>query len=285
MVLDTSKVGTATAPRVNSWTSKDALLYALGVGCGAQDPLQDLSFTTENSTGIPQQVLPTFATVMATGEAKSEHPLAVLGEVGRAAILHGSQKIVLRRDIPADGTCRSEGRLSAIWDKGKHASVEFTSVIVDDETGEPYADVESSMIILGAGGFGGESGPKSAWTIPDRTPDELVSYATRTDQGLLYRLSGDRNPLHSDPTFARRAGRDKPILHGLCTYGFAGRALLAAIAENDTSRFGEFSARFAAPVLPGDTLDTYIWRTDDGAVFQTRVDDTVVLDHGVFRLR
>jgi acyl dehydratase len=154
---------------------------------------------------------------------------------------------------------------------------------VDYSSGALLAEVRTGLFIRGAGGFGGTRGETGPWQQPDRSPDHVVEYRTRPDQALLYRLSGDRNPLHSDPAYAAKAGFDRPILHGLCTFGFTGRALLHALCDSDPSGFGSMSVRFASPVLPGQTLDVLIWVTgEDEAVFQTRVGNTVVLDRGTF---
>lgn len=285
MTIDVSKVGTPLTSEPRAWDSKDAILYALGVGAGAQDPLKELKYTTENSEGVAQEVLPTFVAVMGGGGGGGRHPLEILGAFPLSSILHGEQRVVLRGPIPTSGTVISDGRIAAVHDKGKNANVVLSSVLRDAETSEELAEVQSTLVIRGEGGFGGDPGVRSTWTIPEHTPDAIVSYPTRIDQGLLYRLSGDRNPLHSDPLFALKANLERPILHGLCTFGFVGRALLASVIDDDPARFGEMSARFASPVNPGDVLDTWIWRTDEGAVFQTKVGDVTVLDHGVFRIR
>lgn len=157
------------------------------------------------------------------------------------------------------------------------------SSFVDVVTGALLAEVRTGLFIRGAGGFGGTRGETAHWQQPDRSPDHVVEYRTSPDQALLYRLSGDRNPLHSDPGYAAKAGFDRPILHGLCTFGFAGRALLHALCGSDPSGFGSMSARFASPVLPGQKLDVLIWTIgEDEAAFQTCVGDTVVLDRGTF---
>jgi len=138
-----------------------------------------------------------------------------------------------------------------------------------------------SAFIRGEGGWGGDRGPSGPRNAPpERAPDHVVSYPTRGDQALLYRLNGDRNPLHADPWFAKMGGFDTPILHGLCTYGFTGRALLSAVCDNDTTRFKSMEGRFASPVLPGQQLDVSIWVDDAHAFFVTKVGDTVVLDSG-----
>ena len=144
----------------------------------------------------------------------------------------------------------------------------------------------SGLFISGEGGWGGDRGPSNTWELPDRDADQVVSYPTRTDQALLYRLNGDRNPLHSDPTFAAGAGFDTPILHGLCTYGFTGRALLHAACDSDPARFAGMGGRFKSPVMPGEVLEVHIWDQGDEVLFQTRATgDRVVFDGGVLTRR
>jgi acyl dehydratase len=143
--------------------------------------------------------------------------------------------------------------------------------------------LRTSLFIRGEGGWGGDRGPSAANPVPDRAPDHEIRDRIQPNQALIYRLSGDRNPLHSDPAFAQKAGFDRPILHGLCTYGFTGRALLKALCDDDPDRFGAMSGRFASPALPGDELLVRIWTLDDGAAFQTeRADGNVVFDAGRF---
>jgi acyl dehydratase len=157
---------------------------------------------------------------------------------------------------------------------------------VDPESAEPVITARSAAFIRGEGGFGGDRGPATAWTTPDRAPDHVVTYRTRPEQALIYRLSGDRNPLHSDPEFAARAGFDRPILHGLCTYGVTGRALLHALADSDPGRFAAMSGRFSAPVFPGDPLTVSMWVDGDVAKFRTTKEDgTVVIDRGTAKVR
>ena len=153
---------------------------------------------------------------------------------------------------------------------------------MDAATGEPLVTSRSSAFIRGEGGFGGDRGPSDPWQRPDRDPDLTVVMPTRPEQALIYRLSGDRNPLHADPKFAARGGFSKPILHGLCTYGVTGRALLHALCGSDPARFGSMSGRFSRPVFPGETLTVSIWRDGDGsALFQTaNQDGAVVIDRG-----
>jgi acyl dehydratase len=278
--INTDALGATSEPKRRSWTSKDALLYALGVGAGMDDPTgAELEFTTENSRNVNQRVLPTMGVVLQAGGL----PLGQLGEVNLALMLHGEQGITLHREIPVEGTLESTSTITGIWDKTKGAVVdmESTSVLVDD--GEPLFTTRASLFFRGEGGWGGDRGPSVTVDIPESAPDVEVAYHTRTDQALLYRLNGDRNPLHSDPLFAADGGFPKPILHGLCTYGFTGRALLNGLCDGDPAKFGSMDARFTSPVMPGETLTVRMWRTDDGGVFRSHgADDRVVLDAGRF---
>jgi acyl dehydratase len=282
MSLDHSLVGVQGEPHERSWTSKDALLYAIGVGAGLGDPLAELEFTTENSEGIEQQVLPTYGVLLAqAGSARS------IGDFDRAMLVHAEQYVELHRPLPVAGTVRTSSRITGMYDKGSGALVESESVAVDPASGEPVITTRTGTFIRGEGGFGGERGSAEPWQLPDRAPDHKVVEQTRPEQALLYRLSGDRNPLHADPKFAARGGFSRPILHGLCTYGFTGRVLLHELCGSDPARFISMAGRFSAPVLPGDSLVVSIWTGDDGsAQFQTAKEDgTVVIDRGRARYR
>ena len=280
MPIDPSAVGSTGEPVRHSWTSKDAILYALGVGAGAVDPLDELAFTTENSNGVTQQVLPTMAVVLGAGGAGA---MGRIGSFNPAMLVHGEEAIELHGPIPVEGEVETVGEVTGIYDKGKGALVELRSSSTDTATGEPLFSVTMSLFIRGEGGFGGDRGPSGPKNPPpDRDPDHETAYITRSDQALLYRLSGDRNPLHSDPTFAARGGFDRPILHGLCTYGFTGRALLHRCCGGDPSRFTSMEGRFSSPVMPGERLTVRMWDVGDGeTLFQTTGDDgRVVLDGG-----
>jgi acyl dehydratase len=276
MALEHSAIDVESAPHDRSWTSRDALLYAVGVGAGIDDPLSELAFTTENTDGVPQQVLPTYAVLLAQVPGARR-----IGDFDPAMLVHAEQAFELHRPLPAEGAVRATSKVTGIYDKGKGALVVSEATAVDPATGEPVITSRSSAFIRGEGGFGGDRGPRDDWTAPDRKPDHEVTYRTRPEQALIYRLSGDRNPLHSDPAFAARAGFDRPILHGLCTYGVTGRALLHAMAGSDPGRFASMSGRFSSPVMPGESLTVSIWAEGATALFRTTKDDgTVVIDRG-----
>jgi acyl dehydratase len=278
MPINHDAVGARSEPGRHAWTSKDCLLYAVGVGAGADDPSQELAFTTENSQDVNQRALPTMAVVLGVGGGV----FGALGGFNPAMLVHGEQSISLAREIPVEGEVESITEIVGIYDKGSGALVvvESTSTLVDD--GEPLFTDRSGLFIRGEGGWGGDRGPSSGFIVPERAPDHEVTYPTRIDQALTYRLSGDRNPLHSDPKFAALAGFPRPILHGLCTYGFTGRALLHTLCDGDPAAFRSMSGRFSSPVFPGEALTVRIWRQGGGeALFQTvGPDGRVVLDAG-----
>ena len=275
MTLNFDLVGVDSEPAMRSWTATDVLLYALGVGAGQADPLAELEFTTENSIGVQAKVLPTFGNMIAGGGRSHS-----LGDFDPAALVHAEQSFTLHRPLPTAGTSRSVSRVSGIYDKGGAALVVTESTAVDAATGEPLVTTRGSVFIRGEGGFGGDRGPGQDWAMPSGVPDEQVTYQTRPDQALLYRLTGDRNPLHSDPKFAARGGFARPILHGMCTYGYTGRALLHAVCGSDPARFGSMEGRFTRPVIPGDELTISIWADGGTAYFRTASNGAPVLDRG-----
>ena len=282
MPINPDAVGTVSEPAEASWNSTDCLLYALGVGAGATDPTGfELEFTTENSIDVTQCALPTMPVVISPKEATGASPLAAIGTFNWAMLVHGEQSVTLHKPLAVEGKVKIQSKIAGIYDKGKAAVVVIESEATDAVDGSPAYSTMMSAFIRGEGGWGGDRGPSGPRNVaPERAPDHVVSYATRTDQALLYRLNGDRNPLHSDPQFAKMAGFDKPILHGLCTYGFTGRALLHAVCGSDPSRFKHIEGRFSTPVMPGDTLDVKIWVEGKEAIFQSCVGDSVVIDAG-----
>jgi acyl dehydratase len=273
-------IGKESGPYERSWNSRHALLYAVGVGAGAADPCaaDELPYTTDNSIGVEQRVLPTYAVMI--GWAPVDY--RAIGDIDAARLVHGEQSIKLHSPIPVSGVVHNTCKVTGIYDKGSGMVIatESTSVLVD--TGEPLITSTSSMFIRGAG-WGGDRGPTGPKNVPPGpNPNHSVTYQTRIDQALTYRLSGDRNPLHSDPEFAKRAGFPRPILHGLCTFGFTGRALLHTLAGSDDRRFTSMEARFTKPVFPGQALTVKIWRTGPGdAVYTTENDNgEVVISEG-----
>jgi acyl dehydratase len=278
MPINPDAVGSRSEPVRSSWRSKDCLLYALGVGAGADDPSSELEFTTENSQDVIQRALPTMPVVLGSAGAG----LGNLGTFNPAMLVHGEQAVELARELPVEGELESVTEIVGIYDKGSGAVIATQTSATSVTDGDPLFTTRSSLFIRGEGGWGGERGPSSSFAAPERAPDHEVTYATRIDQALLYRLSGDRNPLHSDPKFAAMAGFDRPILHGLCTYGFTGRALLHALCGGDPARFTSMSGRFSSPVFPGEPLTVRMWvEGPGGALFQTvGGDGRVVLDAG-----
>jgi len=274
MPIDPSAVGQTGGPVRRTWDSKDALLYAVGVGAGTEE----LAFTTENTKDTPQQVLPTFAVIVGMGGS----PFDKVGSFNPAMLVHGEQRIELFGPLPVNGDVETTGRVANIWDKGKGAVVEMECESVGPD-GKLLMKTMMSAFIRGEGGWGGERGPSTSFELPDREPDHQVTYQTREDQALTYRLSGDRNPLHSDPSFAKLGGFDRPILHGLCTYGFTGRALLHTLCGGDPAKFKSMYGRFSKPVLPGDELTISMWVDGNECLFQTRNQNgDVVIDQGRF---
>lgn len=291
MPIDPTAVGATSGPFEWGWDATDCMLYALAVGAGTDD----LAFSTEHGDGAGQKVLPTFATL----GGPRRPPPEVVGSYDPAMLVHGEHAVELAGPLPLRVTVSTTATIVGIWDKGSGALVVTESRSVDAETGEWRFTNRAGAFIRGEGGWGGPRGPAPAVQasrvrappggIPDgghgRAADFVVSYQTAPGQALLYRLCGDRNPIHSDPAYARKAGFERPILHGLCTWGFTGRALLHILCDSDPSRLASMEGRFAAPVHPGDLLIVSIWADGDSASFDTRTQrGDVVLDRGHCRL-
>lgn len=242
-----------------SWNSKDAMLYALGVGAR---PYEDLDFLFE---GKGPKVLPTFGVI---GGMAGMGVMGQIEGINPVMILHGSESIELHRELPPDAKVTLQGELAEIWDKGSAAVIGVQTTATDDKG--PLFTAKASIFARGSGGFGGERGPstKGVNAPPERAPDHVVSDETRLEQAAIYRLSGDRNPLHIDPDFGKAAGFETPILHGLCTYGFVGRAILNTLCGRDPARFTSFEARFTDVVYPGDTIITKLWVDGNEAIVQ-----------------
>jgi len=278
MRLEPGNVGRTSAPVEWAWSASHVLLYALAVGAGQGDPAQELAFTTENSSGVQLQVLPSFANMLGFGCGAE-----LIDGIDPRAVLHAEQSFELQRPLPVEGTARTISQLVGIYDKGHAALVVAESTSTDARTGELLATSRNSAYVRGAGGFGGERGNTTEWSVPDREPDLTRSAEIPRDQALLYRLTGDRNALHTDPVFAQRAGFDRPILHGMCTYGYTARILLHEVCDSRVERFTAMSGRFSNIVHPGDTLTVQAWLDGPSVYFRTLANGAVVIDRGVMR--
>ncbi|WP_225830804.1 MaoC/PaaZ C-terminal domain-containing protein [Streptomyces sp. NK08204] len=268
MPIDAAKA-VAAEPRTGriSWTVKDVQLYHLGVGAGANpdkdspatDP-DELRYTLESRL----HVLPSFATVAGAGSPGVISSLSMPGvDVDLAGVLHGGQTLEIHRPLPAEGTATVTDRITAVYDKG-NAAVLVMRTEVTDAAG-PLWTSDAHIFVRGEGGWGGDRGPSTRPEPPIGEPDRIAERPVRPDQALLYRLCGDHNPLHADPEFAERAGFERPILHGLCTYGITLKAVVDTLLGGDVTRIRSYRTRFAAVVYPGETLRVRMWR-QEGAV-------------------
>ncbi|MEV6015357.1 MaoC/PaaZ C-terminal domain-containing protein [Streptomyces sp. NPDC051997] len=277
MPIDAAKA-VAAQPRTGeiAWSHKDVQLYHLGIGAGvpATDP-DELRYTLESRL----HVLPSFATVAGAGSPGVISGLSMPGvDVDLARVLHGGQSVRLHRPIPAEGTATATGRIAAVYDKGTAAILVMRTEVAD--TDGPLWTNDAQIFVRGEGGWGGDRGPGTRPAAPTGPPDRTVERPVREDQALLYRLSGDWNPLHADPEFAKLAGFDRPILHGLCTYGMTLKAVVDTLLGGDVTRVRSYSTRFAGVVFPGETLRIRMWRNDGGvrvAVSAVERDDAPVL--------
>ena len=281
-----------TAPRTFSYGDKDVMLYALGVGMGRDQMNEtELAFVYEKNL----KVIPTAATVLASSMRGTAGPAPEMpaghrpSQINFLMVVHGEQKVELHKPLSASGTYTAQGRTVGAYDKGPgKGAVIINETVWTDEKGEKVATLTSSTFARGDGGFGGPSeGAPEPHVVPTRAPDISVDFDTRDDQALLYRLNGDRNPLHSDPAVAKKAGFDKPILHGLCTYGITCRAILQEVVNFDPDQIYSHQARFSAPVIPGDTITVDIWKDGKNISFEARVKarNATVIKNGLTVLR
>jgi acyl dehydratase len=267
----------------HAYSEKDTMLYALGVGCGADpDEAGDLKFVYERGLAA----LPTMAVVLAYPGNWLESPQST---ADYSKVLHGEQSLVLHRPLAPSGTVIGRTRNTGLLDKGTgKGAVLFTErEIFDKASGERIATMTATAMLRGDGGFGGQAGPQPApHVLPDTAPTRHVDIRIAPNAALVYRLSGDRNPLHADPKAAAAGGFAKPILHGLCTYGVAGRAIVRACCDNDPTRLRGLQVRFSAPVYPGETVRTEMWPDGERVSFRARVleRDVVVLNNGLARV-
>ncbi|BBX20986.1 dehydrogenase [Mycolicibacter terrae] len=240
-----------------SWTATNVQLYNLALGAGS-DPMdpRELSYVVDRTP----QVLPTFGCVAASFNDVDPPKVSWPGvEIDLAKILHASEKVIVPAPLPPSGNALAVSRIVDVWDKGKAAVVVLETTVTDTD-GAPLWTQQRSIFARGEGGFGGERGPSAASELPDRAPDFEIDIPVAPQQALLYRLCGDRNPLHSDPGFAAAAGFDRPILHGLCTYGMTCKAAVDTALDGDAGAVRSFGARFAGVVFPGETLRARLWK-------------------------
>jgi acyl dehydratase len=282
MALNLDAVGATAEPFTVHWTADDTMLYALGVGAGQGDALAELHLTTENTAGVELRALPTFGIPLVQSGLLRRLPV---GDFDRSKLVHADQGLEVHTAINASGSAEVHARVDGIYDKRRGALIAASAEARDPRTGAPMWTSRFGYFVRGEGGFDGDDAPDDGWVDPGTSPDHVIETATGSNQGLLYRLVGDRNPLHSDPTYAMRAGFPRPILHGLCTYGMVHRALLATQAAGDVSRVRGTYARFSRPVFPGTVLRTEMWVTGPELRFRTRdAEGRIVLDRGRLRL-
>ncbi|MDB5484271.1 MAG: MaoC-like dehydratase, partial [Tardiphaga sp.] len=252
-----------------AYTDRDVMLYAYGIGMGA-DPMDDkeLAFVNEAYfTARPLKVVPTFASVAAWGAGPGEMKL------NRLLVVDGERDITFHKPMPVAANITADSSVLGVYDKGKDKGVVIRhKTVLKDERGAELATLVASRFARGDGGFGGPSeGQPEAHAMPARAPDKTVDITTRPDQALVYRLCGDRNPLHSDPEFAKRGGFPKPILHGMCTYGITCRGVLQTYADYDPSAFKQHGVRFSSPVYPGETVSMDLWKDGNVVSFEAKV--------------
>lgn len=284
MAIDPAQALDASAtPVTMSWQPRDVIIYHLGLGAGYQWPTdaRELSYAYEPRL----KVLPTFAVVPALRAVPLPNSLPGV-EINLARMLAGGHELIIHRAIPVGGEVTSTARVAELWDKGSNAVMVMEVQSVDNE-GELLFTNRLTMFLRGEGGFGGPSGPSTAVDAPARVPDHVVKTPTLPHQALIYRLSGDWNPLHADPEVAAAAGFDTPILHGLCSYGIAAKAVVDEVLDGEVERVASFKARFAGVVTPGETLVTEMWREDNRIVLSMSVAErtSAVLSNAEIELR
>jgi acyl dehydratase len=267
------------------WTSTDVLLYHLALGAGASPVSEpELGYVLEDRL----KVLPTFG-VVAPNFRMFEPPAVTFPgiDIDLSRVLHGTQSITIHAPLPTDGQAAAHSRIADVWDKGKAAVIVQESTVTTP-SGDPLWTTRSGIFARGEGGFGGSRGPSERLPAPSGDPVLEVEVPTLPQQALLYRLCGDRNPLHADPAFAAMAGFDRPILHGLCTYGVVCKALVDNLLSGDVTKVSSFGTRFAGVLFPGETLRVRAWETETGyqaTATAINRDDALVLDETVLTTR
>jgi acyl dehydratase len=284
MPIDPSKaLGATVAPAEASWDRDLVILYHLGVGAGVPptDP-NELSYTYEQNL----KVLPSFAVIPVFGSFMGGMAGVPGLQINPVMVLHGEQDLELRKPIPTSAKVTNQGRVAAIYDKGK-AGVIVLEVTTKDQKGEELYVNRFSIFARGEGGFGGDPGPKATNQAPDRKPDYVKESPTLPQQALLYRLCGDKNPLHADPEFAKMGGFDKPILHGLCSYGVVCKAVVDTVLGGDVTKVARYQARFAGVVFPGETIVTSMWKEDNKILIdaKTKERESAVISNAAITVR
>ena len=278
MPINYDEIMSMTSENVEiSYSDKDSILYSLGVGLG-NDPMNmaELKYVYENS----QVALPSMAT-----NFQYHSPLLLKANINFILVVHGEQKLSFTNPLPVSGDFISNAKVIGCYDKGagKGAIIEVETTINQKKDNTEICKLVSTTFARGDGGFGGPESPKNEIFKPEGDPDFVHEIETKPDQALIFRLSGDYNPLHSDPNFAKSAGFEKPILHGMCTYGIACRSVVESVCEGDAKRLKKFDCRFSSPVYPGETIVTEMWKNDSKVYYQSKVKerDKIVIKNGV----
>ena len=278
MPINYDEIMSMTSENVEiSYSDKDSILYSLGVGLG-NDPMNmaELKYVYENS----QVALPSMAT-----NFQYHSPLLLKANINFILVVHGEQKLSFSNPLPVSGDFISNAKVIGCYDKGagKGAIIDVETTINLKKDNTEICKLVSTTFARGDGGFGGPESPKSEIFRPEGDPDFVHEIKSKPDQALIFRLSGDYNPLHSDPNFAKTAGFEKPILHGMCTYGIACRSLVESVCEGDAKRLKKFDCRFSSPVYPGETIVTEMWKNGSKVYYQSKVKerDKIVIKNGV----
>jgi acyl dehydratase len=285
MPIDPEKASGAKLPAAEaSWNHDTVILYHLGVGAGMEKPTdpKELEYTYEKNL----KVLPSFAVVPVFSSLANLAGIPGV-KINFALVLHGEQAIEVHKPIPVASEVVSEGRVAGLYDKGKAALIVLEVETKEKSTGEKLFTNYFSVFARGEGGFGGESGPKAGNQPPERGPDLVTESRTLPQQALIYRLSGDKNPLHADPEFAKLGGFDTPILHGLCSYGVVCKSVVDELLDGAVDRVAAYSARFAGVVYPGETIVTSMWKEGDKILISaaTKERETPVISNCAITVR
>ncbi len=276
-------VGASIPGGTFAWDRDRIILYHLGVGAGVpQTDPNELTYTYEKNL----KVLPSFGVIPAFGSLGGMSAVPGMS-FNPALLLHGEQDLEIRKPIPVQGEVATQGKVAGIYDKGKAALVVIETESALKGEREPLFVNRFSLFIRGEGGFGGDSGPKPGNEAPTRAPDEVVESRTLPQQALLYRLSGDKNPLHADPDFAKMGGFDVPILHGLCSYGVVCKAAVDRALGGDTTKVARYQARFAGVVFPGETIVTSLWKDGNTILIDAKTKErgTPVISNAAITIR